>query len=207
MRKLSIVLGALALALLYFVFVTPGSAQTVTGDTTVIGVGATTVMTKEARVADDPQVHAAFVAIKQANDRYDHMAWSVTSHTLNAPNLYGYEPGYGPILESMQEIQWRSALHHGEWFAMHPLNNAEVLGYIAYLSERCRLTHWQQDKLGFYESHYIADLAPLYTAYRDACNSALAKLNNTQVVTVTVDRATISTIPPDIETTIPAESR
>jgi hypothetical protein len=205
MRKLSTLLGALALAL--FCFTTPGSAQTVTGDTAVIGVGATTVMTKEARVADDPQVHSAYVAIKEANERYDHMAWSVTDHTLNAPFLYTYEPGYGPILNSMQEVQWKSAIHHSEWFATHPLNNAEVLGYIAYLSERCHLNCWQQKQLSFYESHYVADLAPLYTAYRDACNAALANLNNTQVVTVTVDRATISTIPPDMETTVPAESR
>lgn len=104
---------------------------------------------------NDPTVIAALAALNTGLSRYDMLVKGILNHT--------------------QEIDFAAALKHGDWFSMYPLNDMNVNGYIAYLSQRLHLDPDQEREVSRIEGHFLADIVPLYTAYQDAFNRVVAE--------------------------------
>lgn len=104
---------------------------------------------------NDPTVIAAFAALNTGLSRYDMLVRGILNHT--------------------QEIDFAAALKHGDWFSQYPLNDMNVNGYIAYLSQRLHLDPDQEREVARIEGYFLADTMPLYTAYQDAYNRVVAE--------------------------------
>ena len=103
----------------------------------------------------DPRVINALAALNTGLSRYDTLICGMLNHT--------------------QEIDFAAATKHGDWFSMVPLNEENIHGYQAYLTQRLHLNPDQEREAARIEDHLLADITPLYTAYQDSLNQVIAE--------------------------------
>lgn len=113
------------------------------------------VVTTYTNPQTDPTVLAALAALNTGLSRYDSLVSRVLNHT--------------------QKIDHAAALKHADWFSQVPLNEPNVNGYQAYLTQRLHLDPDQAREVARVEEHLINEVSPLYTAYLNAYNHAVAE--------------------------------
>lgn len=85
-----------------------------------------------------------------------------------------YDTQVQAMLNHTQRIDFAAARRHADYFSETPMTKANVDGYMAYLSQRLHLDPDQQAELRNIEEHFLVDLTPLYTAYVNAVDRAVA---------------------------------